>query len=320
MPTVQGVLGPIDTADLGFTLMHEHIKSAIPGYELDSATRVDPAAELAQAVARLEELRALGVRTIVDPAPMEIGREPLLQRAAAEKSGTQVIIATGLYCETGRWFGGFPEYFKLRSVDEITETYVTEIEQGIGDTGIRAGIIKCATSSGEIRPNEEKALRAAARAAIATGVNITTHTTHGTMGPQQLDIFAAEGLDLKRVIIGHSCFNHDFRYHLSMLERGCYLCFDQVGTPMTTDELRAGTLAGLVALGWAHRIVLSHDAVCCFHPKFIPTTPEAEHARRERRPTAVSRDFLPRLRQMGVPESALHQMTVDNPRRFFEKD
>src|SRR5207245_1987557 len=142
-----------------------------------------------------EELRAVGVRTIVDPAPMEVGREPALQRAAAERSGMQVIVSTGLYCETGRWFGGIPPYFKLRSVDEITETYVTEIEKGIGDTGVRAGIIKAATSSGRITENEEKALRAAARAAHATGLNITTHTTHGTMGPEQLDIFAGEGLD-----------------------------------------------------------------------------------------------------------------------------
>jgi phosphotriesterase-related protein len=317
MATVQGILGPFDTAELGFTLMHEHIRLALPGYEHDSAVRGDRAAEMAQAVARLQDLRALGVGTLVDASPIELGREPEFQREATERSGLQVIIATGLYAEHGL-IPGIPTYFKFRSVDEIAETYVTEIEYGIDGTGIRAGIIKAATGPSAITENEERALRAAARAAKATGVNITTHTSEGTMGPEQLDIFASEGLDLKRVVIGHSDWNHNLSYHLSMLDRGCYLGFDTIGTALTTDELRAATLAGLVALGWAGRIVLSNDAMCWVHPRFtrrqIGPLPSGE-----RRATHLIQSFLPRLRGMGVPETAIRRMTIDNPRRYFEQ-
>jgi phosphotriesterase-related protein len=317
MAKVQGVLGPLDTADLGFTFMHEHIKAALPGYEHDSAVKIDRAAEMDQAVSRLRDMMELGVKSIVDPIPIELGREPEFQREAAERSGMQVIISTGLYIEQGR-LPGFPTYFRFRSVEEITETYVTEIEEGIGNTGIRAGIIKCATGAHAIGENEERALRAAARAARATGVNLITHTTEGSMGPEQLDIFESEGVDLKRVIIGHSDFNHDLRYHLAMLNRGCYVGFDQVGIASTTDELRAATLSGLIAMGWAHRIVLSHDAMCCVHPKFMPLPPGRPPAS-ERRATHIIRSFLPRLREMGVSEDAIRLMTVENPRRYFEK-
>jgi phosphotriesterase-related protein len=317
MARIQGVLGPLDPAALGVTLMHEHIRLALPGYEHDSAVRGDRGAEMAQAVARLEDLRALGVGTLVDASPIELGREPEFQREAAERSGLQVIIATGLYAEHGL-IPGIPTYFKFRSVDEIADIYVTEIERGVGGTGIRAGIIKAGTGPSAITPNEENALRAAARAARATGVNITTHTSEGTMGPEQLDIFAAEGLDLKRVVIGHSDWSHDLSYHLSMLVRGCYLGFDTIGTALTTDELRAATLAGLVALGWAGRVVLSNDAMCWVHPRFtrrqIGPLPSGE-----RRATHLILSFLPRLRALGVTETAIRQMTVDNPRRYFEQ-
>src|SRR5262249_2301085 len=207
MQSVQTVTGGCAPDALGLTLMHEHLLIGWPGWEaeapLDRATRRE---HTLRCVDRLAELYDIGVRTMVDPCPIDLGRDVEFMAEVAQRSRVRIVCATGLYKEDT----GAPAYFKFRqqfgdALSEMTDVFVREITEGIGESGVRAGVIKVATGVGRITPYEELVLRAAARAHRATGVPVTTHTDEGTMGPEQLEILVAEGVAPAAVVVGHSC-------------------------------------------------------------------------------------------------------------------
>ena len=214
MATINTVLGPCNPEDLGLTLMHEHLIVGFSGWDADTAAPPFLRGEvLKRCIDRMEELKALGVRTLLDPCPTDGGRDVEFMAEVAQATGIHIICATGLYKEDL----GAAGYFKFRTpfadtVSEMSETFTKEITKGIGGSGIKAGILKVATQANRISPYEELVLRAAARTAKATGTRITTHTDDGTMGREQLDIFAAEGVNLRHVIVGHSCGSADLCY------------------------------------------------------------------------------------------------------------
>ena len=316
MKTINTVTGTISTDKLGTTLMHEHLLVGWAGWELDcNAPRFDRKTALKEAVARLKELKDLGLGTFVDPCPNDIGRDVVFMAEVADASGVNVICSTGLYKED---LGSTP-YFKQRSVEEIADVYATELTQGIGEAGIKAGLIKCATSKDQITAYEEKCLRAAARASKRTGAPITTHTDDGTMGREQLDIFKSEGVDFSKVIIVHSCGSSDLRYHTDMLDRGTYLGFDRFGLDfLQPDRLRLAALIGLVGVGFEKQIVLSHDSVACWKGKGLDLSPQVMEQIKNWKPTHIFKDIIPALKKAGVPEQKITTMMVENPRRYFE--
>jgi len=314
MKQVQTVLGPVPVEQLGVTLMHEHLVIGWPGWIFDPLARFDRMKVTSLLIQRLHELRALGVSTFVDPCPIELGRNPELAAEVAEATGMNIICATGLY--TNRL--GIPVYFRQRTVDEIAEIFARELTNGIGSSGIRAGLIKCATGLHEITRHEEKCLRAAGRAHKATGAPILTHTESATMGTAQLDILASEGVDCGRVIIGHSCGTANLEYHLSLLDRGVFLGFDRFGLEAVfPDRLRIAALAGLLSIGYAKQIVLSHDYVGCFLGRSMFRTPKSQQGLAKWGYTHLFKEVLPKLRAIGVGEAQIQTMMVENPQRFF---
>jgi phosphotriesterase-related protein len=317
MKSINTVTGSVSADKLGTTLMHEHLLIAWAGWELDcNAPRFDRKTALKSAVERLKELKDLGLGTFVDPCPNDIGRDIVFMADVAAASGVNVVAATGLYKEDL----GNTAYFRQRSVAEITDVFVSEITEGVGETGIKAGIIKCATGKGHITEYEQKCLRAAARAAKKTGVPITTHTEEGTMGREQLDLFAEEGVDLAHVIIGHSCGASDLKYHTDMLDRGCYLGFDRFGLDFVhPDRLRLAALIGLVGVGFEKQLVLSHDSVACWKGKGMPEMDaKTLELIKNWNPTHIFKNIIPALKKAGVGDQKINSMMVDNPRRFFE--
>jgi phosphotriesterase-related protein len=314
--TINTVTGTVTTDKLGTTLVHEHLLVGWAGWELDcKAPRFDRKSALKQAVERLKELKDLGLSTFVDPCPNDIGRDVVFMAETADASGVNIICTTGLYKEDL----GNTVYMKQRSVDEIAEIYTAELTEGVGETGIKAGLIKCATGKDHITEYEEKCLRAAARASKRTGAPITTHTDEGTMGREQLDIFASEGVDLSKVIIGHSCGSSDLRYHTDMLDRGCYLGFDRFGLEFVhPDRLRHAALIGLLGVGFEKQLVLSHDSVACILGRGLGLPPEVMETIKNWKPTHIFKNVLPKLKEAGVPDQKIKTMMVENPRRFFE--
>ena len=317
MQKVQTVTGTCAPEELGPTLMHEHLLVGWPGWEAYAAEEGGQRrARLALCVERMQELRALGVRTLLDPCPIDLGRDVELMAEVADQSGVRIVCATGLYKEDL----GAPAYFKFRvqfgdALAEMTDLFVHELSEGVGGTRIRAGVIKVATGAHKITPYEELVLRAAARAHRETGVPITTHTDEGSMGVGQLEILIGEGVAPHAIVVGHSDGSSDLHYHLSMLDRGAYLGFDRFGLELLhPDRERLAALIGLLGLDFERQIVLSHDTVWCWRgrPPILP--PEVMP---DWQPTHVFRKVIPRLRAAGVSQEKITTMLVENPRRYF---
>ena len=314
MPTINTALGPVEAADLGYTLSHEHVGTNAAGLRHTYPEFIDRAGIIEQSTAALKEAYAEGLRTMVDVSTFDLGRDIGMIAEVARQSGVNIVVATGNHLAVPRPFGDV-------SPDVIAPMYVREIEQGIEDTGVKAAVIKVASDRGGITPPQEVVLRAAARAHLQTGAPISTHTwSPDRVGEQQVAILEEEGADLNRVYIGHSNDDTDLDYLLGLLNKGVWLGLDRYPggrVPGTPDwEQRTEVAKKLMDAGYTHRIMLSHDY----------SVPKARHGaevqeeRRRANPDGynfISRMVLPRLRELGATEGDIQQIMVENPRRFF---
>jgi phosphotriesterase-related protein len=314
MATINSVLGPLDTARMGFTLAHEHVVVSSAGLPHVFPEIVHPQAQ-DWAVEELSAARAGGLGTIVDVSTFDLGRDVRLLREVSSASGVQIVCATGTWRDIPRSFWRAP-------VDGIARLFVREIETGIEGTGIKAGIIKVANDAEGVTPEGEIILRAAARAQRETGVPISTHTwAPARVGDAQVRIFEEEGVDPGRVYVGHSNDTTDLDYLLGLLRKGVWLGLDRFPgqrTESTPDWVgRTQTTYRLIEAGFAHRLLLGHD----YSVARPFDTAGQRAARGERNPDGyrfIARNVLPRLRELGVREETIDQLMVENPRRFFE--
>jgi phosphotriesterase-related protein len=321
-PTVNTVLGPITPDELGVTLVHEHIVYGQPGWYGDTVAPLDRPAVVAEAVEVMGKLKSHGLSTYVDATPNDTGRDPALYREIAEASGMQIICSTGYYPE----FDGATGYFKFRAMvgnppEEIYELLMTEITEGIGDTGVRAGVIKIGSSEGEITDYERMFFTAAARVQRETGVPIITHTELGTMGPQQAELLIAEGADPKRIMIGHMSDNDDIAYQRATLDQGVAVAFDRMGLEVNpdcpNDERRIACLIELIGAGYGDRLMLSHDSIIRFLGRPIEVPPEVASLIANWEPTHLFRNVIPALREGGITDDQIRTITERNPTRLF---
>ncbi len=314
MATVQGVLGPIETDALGFTLMHEHVMIANWSMRQSFTDWVDTDQVVAHASQELVKAKEAGVRTVCDLTPINIGRDIHVIHEAAARAELNIIASTGLYYHEEPWLVGWP-------AEKLVEWLVRDIEDGIQGTGIKAGLIKCATNEAGVTAFNKKLLQAAAQLHRATGVPISTHTDVACeSGLGQQDVFEEEGVDLSRVVIGHCGDSRDIAYLTKILQRGSFIGMDRFGLDMILPtEDRVGVIAELCRSGWAGQIVLSHDACC--HIDFFPDVDPLLSA--AMLPNwnfcHVPNDVVPALRKNGVSEEQIRAMTIDNPRAIFEK-
>ena len=252
-PHVMTALGPIEPGALGVTLPHEHVIAK----PLDVGTD-DPDLVLDDvhaALAELEDFHNAGGRAILDATPSDYGRDVAAIAWIAARSLVHIILITGHH----KALHAAPVVGD-KTVDDVAADNVRELTKGIDDTATKAGAIKAGTSLNEIQPVEETVLRAAARAHLATGAPITTHTDRGTMALEQLAILREEGVEPRRVIVGHLDFRLDEAYLRSVLETGAFVSFDQISkTKYAPDETRAAMIKTLIEAGHGDQLVLSGD-------------------------------------------------------------
>jgi phosphotriesterase-related protein len=201
--------------------------------------------------------------------------------------------------------------------------FLRDIRDGIQGTGVKAAIIKCATDKAGVTPTIERILRATAAAHRESGAPIVTHTDAASrVGLDQQRIFREEGVDLSRVVIGHSGDSDDFDYLQRLLDAGSFIGADRFGLEMGTLpglEKRCRIVATLVERGYAGQILLSHDSSV-----FTDWWPEGYGADQAWRAgwnlELIPKTVVPMLRAMGVSESAVTAMLVDNPRRLLSNN
>jgi len=299
--------------------MHEHIFVLSPEIEANYPYGWDEDARVNQAIDRLNQLKSAGIDSIVDPTVVGLGRFiPRIQRIA-EQTELNIVVATGLYT-----YDEVPHFFDDRGPgtmfggdDPMVEMFVRDITEGIADTGVRAAFLKCATDRQGVTPGVERVLRAVARAHLVTGAPILTHTDAAShQGLEQQRIFAEEGVDLARVVIGHCGDTTDLDYLEALIGRGSFVAMDRFGLDfLLSFEDRVATVVALCERGYADHVVLAHDACC-----FIDWLPEdaLAVAAPNWHYLHITNDVLPALRDRGVTNVQIEQMMVANPRNYFE--
>jgi phosphotriesterase-related protein len=319
----QTVSGPIEASALGVTLPHEHVIFGYPGYQGDvTLGGFDHDAALAHCTGVAQMLRSRGVQTVVDATPNECGRDPVFLREVSEASGLNILCSSGFYYEGE----GGTAYFKFRfslgdGFQEVYDMMLREVTEGVGGTGIRAGVLKIASGRDAISPYESVFFRAAARVQRETGVPIITHTQEGQQGPRQAEMLVGEGADPSRVIIGHMDGNTDVQYHLDTLKHGVTVGFDRiglqglVGTPLDSERLRV--LEALISQGYAGQITLSHDSIWQWLGRPLVMPDAILPAVKDWHPAHIHDDILPELLRRGVSADQLTLMTVGTPARIF---
>jgi phosphotriesterase-related protein len=308
-PGVQTVLGRVDPAELGWVLPHEHTAIALwhiaNRWDYWELRRDEPVI-----VEELAAFRQAGGGALVDLTLDGVGRDPEWLARLARTTGLHIVMGSG-------WYRGahYPveTLVDRRSVDSLADEIVRDATDGVGETGIRAGIIgEIGTDKPWISAQEERVHRAAARAARRTGLAITTHAVQSTVGLDQLTVFEAEGADLSRVVVGHADSNPSLDYHLAIVERGASVEFDFLGMSFTALERHGegrivDILRELLSRGHVERILLSQD-VC--HDSQLRRYGGNGY-------TYLAETFLPHLRSAGVSDAEIRTITVDNPRRLL---
>ncbi len=319
MATVQTVTGPLDSSELGRTLVHEHVFVLNTEYRENYLTDWDEQERIDDAVEKLTDLKSVGIDTIMDPTVMGLGRYiPRIQKIAA-RVDLNIIVGTGLYT-----YNDIPHQFEHRGPgllvdvpEPLTEMFVKDITEGIADTGVRAGLLKCAIEEPGLTPGVERVMRAVGQAHVQTGTPITVHTNpHTGSGLVAQKVLKEEGADLSKVIIGHSGDTNDVDYLCQVADAGSMLGMDRFGLDLFLPlEERISTIIELVRRGYVESITLAHDANC-FIDYF---SPEAKH---EAAPNwhfrHISEDVIPALLKGGLSEADIETILVSNPRRHFE--
>ncbi|MEU2084220.1 phosphotriesterase [Streptomyces albus] len=303
---LQTVTGPLPARSVpGPALAHEHLV-------LDLDRKGDGAAVLdaqrhGPAVTR--ELTALreefGLGLVIELTCRGMGRDPDTLARIARESGVAVVAATGWYYEP------FHPAADLdgAGVEQLTDTLVQEIGAGLDGTGIRPGVLGEVGSHGETPTEPEtRSLRAAARAALATGLSVATHAQLGHGGLAQLDLLTAEGLPPERICIGHQDLLAEPAVHRRLAEAGAYVAFDTVGKESyQSDEVRLRLLLALLEAGHADRVLLSCDIS---RHGYLLTEGGQGYGH-------LFRSFLPAVRSAGVDDDLIDLMTRRNPLRFL---
>jgi predicted metal-dependent phosphotriesterase family hydrolase len=302
--SIMTVTGPVAPDDVGFTLPHEHVYLDL--WSTDGATHVGQLADDDLLAAELGAFVEAGGSCLVDQTPGGAGRRPRALAAMSQRTGVKVVLGCGWYTEP---FYPPRDDLARRSTADVAEGLIAEIREGLDGTGIRPGLIgEIGASQGWVTPLEERVHRAAARAQVATGLPLATHTLHHGAGREQMRIFDEEGVDPARVSIGHCDTWPSLSYCLEVARWGGHVSIDNVGFQLGDHEARVRRLVlELVEAGFAGQVLLSQDVGQL-----------TELASRGGRGYAyLAQTFLPALVADGLDEDTVRVITVDNPRRWL---
>lgn len=313
MSRVNTVLGAVPAEELGVVAIHEHIGYGMPGSELDTTWWKTPEQRYGETVPKLRAFHEYGGGTFVDATGICNGRDPDYYQSLSEKTGVHIVACTG-------FVGGDTAlpHFSRASVEYLSDVFVHEIENGIGRTGAKAGVIKVGVSrGGRMTELDKRIYRAGARAAVATGAPILTHLA---IDPEPaVEIFHDEGLDLDRVLFGHADdgVNHEKTPHEWLFEQGGRIGFDTFGYETELPDPpfwgrprreRLGHFIQLIEKGCLDKLLVSADANC---------SPLGWPGVKGHTVNYIFEQLIPDLQEAGVDERTIHRLLVELPADFL---
>lgn len=307
MSAVQTVLGPVDPGDLGVTLPHEHLWLDL--YRAPARWDLNGVFNDIELITDEVQLFAnAGGGCVVEVTLDGIGRSPSALVKISRASGVHVVMGCGWYRNP---YYPAKDEIERRSVSDLADQLIGEIRNGVGDTGIRPGVIgELGCDKHWMSPAEERVHRAAALAHVSTGLPILTHSI-GDVGLWQLDVLESEGADLSRVAVGHADSYASLDYYRRILERGAYIEFDKIANPMAffmPEQRLLEIIATLIEEGHLERILLSQDT--CLRTE-LTTFGGRGYA-------FLLTDYVHRLRDsIGLTDEDIAELTSTNPQRFL---
>jgi len=303
---LETVAGPIALADLGWTLMHEHLLVDFIGASEVSPSRYDADAVFKTVLPHLRQARDLGCRTLVECTPAYLARDPRLLRRLAEASGLHIVTNTGYYGAAKDKF--VPPHAYSETAEALAARWAREWTDGIEGTGIKPGFMKIGVDEGKLSDIDAKLVRAAALTHRATGLPIASHTGNGIAAFEQLDLLQAAQVPLGSFIWVHAQSEKDAAFHIGAAKRGAWVEFDGVSEASVTRHVEL--VSRMKTAGLLDRVLVSHDAGW-----YRPGEPGGGAFRPF---DTVFTTFVPALAAAGFSEGEVRQLFVENPRRALE--
>jgi len=301
MGIIRTVKGDINPNDLGMCLPHEHLLGMppVPYAVTDPDLILD---DIQASLQEVIELQATGIQSLVEMTPIDYNRNPNGLYQISKKSGLNIICVTGYlkdkFCAP---------IVSQMEIDDIAQQMIRDIQVGIDETDICAGVIKASSSLNVITGNEQKVFQAAAIAQQATGALISTHTEAGTMALEQIDLLTQAGVEPNRILIGHLDRCMDWDLHQQVADRGVYLGYDQISKhKYYPDTQRIKFVSQMIDTGHQAQLMLSMDLAR--QSNFSAYGGQPGH-------TYFMEDFVPMLHSAGVSNETVNRLLINNPRR-----
>lgn len=299
------VLGEIPTNTMGKTLIHEHILVDFIGADKISYDRWDRDEVIKKVLPYLQEVKKTGVKTFFDCTPAFLGRDPILLKSLAEKTGLHIITNTGYYGAVNNKY--LPVWVKEETDRTLAQRWIKEYKEGIEDSGVRPGFIKISVNEGKLSDLHQKLIRAAAITHLETGLTICSHTGKAPAAFEQLDLLKEMGVKADAFVWVHAQAEADKSLHTKAAQRGAWVSLDGIG--WGNYENYADSIARLKEQQLLHRVLISHDAGW-YHPgepdggKFTGFT-------------NIFTQLFPLLDKKGFTAADHEQLLVKNPATAF---
>lgn len=298
-------LGPKTAGELGKILPHEHVFVDLRTWDQPGYAEAEAADVIALMAPEIERIKVLGFTAIVECSTVGVGRRADLDRAVSEATNFPIVVPTGIYREP--WV---PPFGHEWSEDALADWMISELDEGIEESGVRAGWIKLSAGDEGITDTEAKILRAAALAGAKTNAVIGSHTIKGRVVKEQLNIIEESGYSASRFISIHTQAEPDFSLHLEIARRGAWIEYDGIGG-WGEDATYVENINRILDAGLGDQLLVSHD-----RGWFDPALPGGGTPKPY---TYLSEVFLPKLEASGVDAATIDKLTGENPFRAFAR-
>jgi len=309
MAELHTTLGSYEREDLDLILPHEHVFTDLGPMEERAYEDADIEEVVEVIGPEIERAKDAGVTALVEPTPRGVGRRVDAVEAVSEATDFPIVVATGIYQEPR-----IPEWAREMSEDDLAEWMIEELTESVEEADTPAAFIKVSTDDDDpdgLSPDEETILRAAARAGAETGAAIGSHTLYGDLVETQLDVIEDAGYTADRFVWIHAQAEEDLDSHVEIAERGAWIEYDWIGGDDQPDGEYVERIQRLLAAGHGDRILLSQD-----RGWYDPSQPRGGEVKPY---TYLIEEFLPALREAGIDDATIEQLTVENPFDAFAR-